>query len=37
MPIQKNTAIPINKKAPAIAADGTNPPMAKDEKLCIKF
>ena len=37
MPRQKNTDSPINNKAPAAAADGTNPPIAKEEKLYIKF
>ena len=37
MPRQKNTARPINNKAPATAADGTNPPIAKEEKLYIKY
>ena len=37
MPRQKNTASPINNKAPAAAADGTNPPIAKEEKLFIKY
>ena len=37
MPRQKNTANPINNKAPEAAADGTNPPIAKEEKLYIKY
>ena len=37
MPRQKNTARPINKKEPEAAADGTNPPIAKEEKLYIKY
>ena len=37
MPRQKNTARPINNKAPETAADGINPPTAKEEKLYIKF
>ena len=37
MPRQKKTAIPISNKAPAAAADGTNPPIAKEEKLYIKY
>ena len=37
MPRQKNTASPINNKAPEAAADGTNPPIAKDEKLYIRY
>ena len=36
MPRQKNPANPINNKAPEAAADGTNPPIAKEEKLYIK-
>ena len=37
MPRQKKTARPVNKRAPAAAADGTNPPIANDEKLNINF
>ena len=37
MPRQKNTASPTNNKAPDAAADGTNPPIAKEEKLYIKY
>ena len=37
MPRQKNTASPINNKAPEAAADGTNPPIAKEEKLYILY
>ena len=37
MPRQKNKASPINNKAPEAAADGTNPPIAKEEKLYIKY
>ena len=37
MPRQKNTASPINSKAPKTAADGINPPIAKEEKLYIKY
>ena len=37
MPRQKNKASPTNNKAPKIAADGTNPPIAKEEKLYIKY
>ena len=37
MPRQKNPANPINNKAPEAAADGTNPPIAKEEKLYIKY
>ena len=37
MPRQKNAASPINNKAPEAAADGTNPPIAKEEKLYIKY
>ena len=33
MPRQKKTARPVSKRAPAAAADGTNPPIANDEKL----
>ena len=36
MPRQKYSASPVNNKAPAVAADGTNPPIAKEEKLYIK-
>ena len=36
MPRQKKTARPINNKVPATPADGTNPPIAKEEKLYIK-
>ena len=37
MPRQKNTASPINNKAPEAAADGTNPPIVKEEILYIKY
>ena len=37
MPRQKNADSPINNKAPATAADGTNPPIAKEEKIYIKY
>ena len=37
MPRQKKTANPTNSKAPAVAADGTNPPIAKEENLYIKY
>ena len=37
MPRQKKTASPVNNNAPAAAAEGTNPPMAKDENLYIKY
>ncbi len=37
MPRQKNTASPINIKKPDNAADGTNPPVANEEKLYIKY
>ena len=37
MPRQKNTASPVNNKVPATAAEGTNPPIAKEEKLYIKI
>ena len=37
MPRQKNIANPVNNKAPDAAADGTNPPIAKEEKLYIKY
>ena len=37
MPRQKNKDNPINNKVPAAAADGTNPPIAKEEKLFIKY
>ena len=37
MPRQKNATSPINNKAPEAAADGTNPPIAKEEKLYIKY
>ena len=37
MPRQKNAASPINNSEPANAADGTNPPVAKEEKLYIKY
>ena len=37
MPRQKNAASPINNKEPKAAADGTNPPIAKEEKLYIKY
>ena len=37
MPRQKNTASPANNKEPDNAADGTNPPMAKEEKIYIKY
>ena len=30
-------ASPVNNKVPATAADGTNPPVAKEEKIYIKF
>ena len=37
MPRQKNTASPISTKVPATAADGINPPIAKEENLYIKY
>ncbi len=37
MPRQKNTESPINIKVPATAAEGTNPPISKEEKLYIKY
>ena len=37
MPRQKNNASPVNNKEPDTAADGTNPPIAKEEKLFIKY
>ena len=37
MPRQKNTVSPVNNNTPAIAADGTNPPIAKEEKLYINI
>ena len=37
MPRQKKNASPINNKEPAIAADGTNPPVAKDKNIYIKY
>ena len=37
MPRQKNAASPINNKAPDTAADGTNPPVVKEETLYIKY
>ena len=37
MPKYKKTENPVNKKKPATAADGTNPPIAKEEKLFIKY
>ena len=35
MPRQKNAPRPINSKTPAMAADGTNPPTANEEKWYI--
>ena len=37
MPRKKKAARPDNNKAPATAADGTNPPIAKDKKVYIKY
>ncbi len=37
MPRQKKTARPDNNKKPATAADGTNPPIANDKKLYIRY
>ena len=37
MPRQKKTESPINNREPAAAAEGINPPIAKVEKLYIKY